>query len=86
MKLGLLMKRKPGLPDINGALQIDGKELYVGDPDTGERLENQAGMLWGPGEILMEPTEEGLFTKEHFDPNKDYLVVVVECETAKVIA
>ena len=81
MRLGLHTSRKPWTDD-RGVVRINGLEMTTVDLDTGDRLENQSGMIWTPGSLLMEPLEDGLFSKEHFDPDKDYLVVVVECENA----
>lgn len=82
MNLGLLDSPKP-YKDARGCIRIDGRNLRVIDLDTGAPVENVKGMLWGPGKTLMDQhPEEGLFSSEHFDRERDYLVIVVECESA----
>lgn len=64
---------------------MHGRHLVVVDLDSMEPVENVAGMIWGAGKLLMTPLEgetEGLFTREHFDPEADYVVVVVRCKSS----
>lgn len=81
MRLGLRDRHQP-FEDDRGVIRMHARSFEVIDLDTGAVLENQAGMIWGPGSLLMRPLEEGLFTPEHFDAEKDYLVVVVRCDAA----
>lgn len=84
MKLGLFNDRRP-FKDSRGVWRIDGMDLHVVDPDTGDRLEGIKGMLWCDGSLLihrLEGEDGGLLTPEHVQAGKSYLVVVVECEGA----
>jgi hypothetical protein len=83
LKLGLL-DQPATYKDERGVFLMHARRIDVIDLDTGGLVENVAGVLWGPGSVLMDPTgdAEGLFTPEHFDREKDYLVVVVECPHA----
>ena len=84
MKLGLASRPKP-FKDDRGVFRMDGKELYVCDLDTGDRLENQTAMLWCQGSLLthqLEGEDGGLLTPDHVEAETDYLVVIVKCEAA----
>jgi hypothetical protein len=78
--LGLVSYPKP-FKDRRGVYRIDGRDLAVTDLNSGEPVSNVAGMLWGPGKILMEPGD-GLFSRQHFNAERDYLVIVVPCPGA----
>ena len=84
IRLGLVTRHKP-FKDDRGVYRMDGQEMVVVDLESGAPVTNLAGMIWGPGSILMEPSpDEGIFTREHFDPAADYLVVVVRCDGAQM--
>ena len=63
--------------------RLGSHHMEVVDLETGELVDNLAGMIWTPGSLLMQPLEEGLFTTEHFEPERDYLVLVIPCDSAK---
>ncbi len=84
MRLGLATRSKP-FEDDRGVIRMDGKEMYVIDLDTGDRLENQTSWLWCKGSLLthqLEGEDGGLLTPEHVEAEADYLVVIVRCDGA----
>lgn len=90
MKLGLATypapKDKPAVLE-SGAIQLPSTPtkkhniIAVVNEMTGERVENVAAFIWGPGEGFTGAIEApGIFEPEHFEKGKEYVLIAFECE------
>lgn len=77
------LSSRPPHRDERGVTRIHARDLQVVDLDTGQPVENVEALLWGPGKILVEPCQEGIFTTDHLSADRSYLVIVVECDGAE---
>ena len=87
MKLGLATYDLPRGPTEElgpGILKLPNKKygkISVINMETGEVIEDIAGLVWGLGKGFAGAIEApGLFDPEHFEDGKDYAIIAFPCE------
>ncbi len=81
IELDLIEYPKP-FEDRRGVVILNGRAMDVVERDTLRPVRGHRGWLWLDGEMLLKPLDEPLFTPDHVQAGKDYLVLVYEVPAA----